>query len=388
MKMYLIILLGLFALEINFASVSAQETYKTDKSLISDKHSYQGTDVYKVKTYEFRSRKKKPKNIILMIGDGMGIAQIHAGMSANKGNLYLENFKHVGFSKTHCSNKYVTDSAAGGTALACGEKTYYGAIGVNQDKQPIENVREFAEEKGKATGVVSTSSVTHATPASFVAHQPNRSMYEEIAADFLKTNIDVFIGGGIKQFEERKDGRNLSQELKAKGYKVLYSMDEIQKVEEGKLAGLVAPEHTEKADQRGAMLEVATRTAINILEEDKDGFFLMVEGSQIDWGGHQNNTEYIVKEMLDFDRSIGAVLKYAAKDKNTLVIVTADHETGGMTINNGSIEEQRIEAGYSVTRHTGVMVPVFAFGPAADQFTGIMDNTEISRRIFNLFRSR
>ena len=366
----------------------AQETYKEDKSLVSNQYSYQATNTYEVKNYSLKTRRKKPENIILMIGDGMGIAQIHAGMTANGGKLFLENFKSIGFSKTYSSDNYVTDSAAGGTALACGEKTYNGAIGVNPDIQPLKNVREQAETIGKATGVVSTSSVTHATPASFVAHQPQRSMYEAIAADYLKTDIDVFIGGGIDQFEKRKDGRNFSDELRAKGYKVYYSLDSIKTVKAGKLAGLLSPAHTGKTDQRGDMLPVSTHTAIDILEEDKDGFFLMVEGSQIDWGGHQNNTEYIVTELLDFDRAIGEALEFAAKDGKTLVIVTADHETGGMTINGGSYDDQRVDAGFTTTHHTGVMVPVFAFGPGADQFTGIMDNTDIAKKIFRFLEKK
>ena len=369
-------------------SLTAQETYKEDKSLVSNQYSYQETERYEVKNYSLKTRRKKPENIILMIGDGMGIAQIHAGMTANGGKLFLENFKSIGFAKTHSSDNYVTDSAAGGTALACGEKTYNHAIGVNPEKQPLKNVREQAEAIGKATGVVSTSSVTHATPASFVAHQPQRSMYETIAADYLKTDIDVFIGGGIDQFEKRKDGRNLSDELRTKGYKVFYSLDSIKTVKAGKLAGLLAPAHTGKTDQRGDLLPVSTRTAIDILEEDKDGFFLMVEGSQIDWGGHQNNTEYIVTEMLDFDRAIGEALDFAAKDGKTLVIVTADHETGGMAIKGGSYEEQRVNAGFTTTSHTGIMVPVFAFGPGAEQFTGIMDNTDIAKKIFGFLEKK
>jgi len=382
-KLFVVVLL-LLNLSVCRLSVHAQETYKENKQLVSKKYSYQATDVYEVKTYTSKNRKRKPENIILMIGDGMGIAQIHAGMIANKGKLYLDNFKCVGFSKTHCANQFVTDSGAGGTALACGKKTCKKAIGVDCDNKPMKNVREYAEEKGKATGLVSTSAVTHATPASFVAHQSHRKMYEAIAADYIKTNIDVFIGGGKSHFEDRKDKRNLSQELKAKDYQVLYSMEEIAKVKDGKLAGLIAPEHIGRSDKRGDMLKVATQTALNILDKDKDGFFLMVEGSQIDWGCHQNNTAYIIKEVLDFDRSIGAVLEFAAKDKNTLVIVTADHETGGMTINEGNIDEQRVDAGFNLRKHSGVMVPVFAFGPSAGQFTGIMDNTEIAKKIFKL----
>lgn len=366
-------------------SVFAQENYKT----ISKKDSvkiYPGGEFYQVKEYHTKFRKKRPKNIIVMIGDGMGISQVFAGMAANGNHLFLENFKHVGFSKTQSASDYVTDSAAGGTALSCGQKTYNGAIGVNTDTIPIENIRERTGKLGKATGVVSTSAITHATPASYVAHQPHREMYEEIAADFLKSNIDVFIGGGYKHFTQREDGQNLADTLKAKGYQVLTDMNEIANVKAGKLAGLTAPEHNGPFNERGNMLPVATQTALNILDNDKDGFFLMVEGSEIDWGGHQNNTRYIVEEMLDFDRAIGAALEFAAKNKNTLIIVTADHETGGLSILDGDMKSGMVKGAFSTGHHSGVVVPVFAYGSGAGQFAGFMENADIAKKIFRFLK--
>ncbi len=379
MKRLLTIVFSFFLL----FNLAAQENYKTLSKEDSVKI-YLGGEVYEVKNYLEKSKVQKPKNVILMIGDGMGVSQIHAGLTANKGNLFLNNFKKAGFSTTSSSNNYITDSAAGGTALSTGVKTYNGAIGVNPDTISVKTILEMAEEKGMATGLASTSSITHATPASFIAHQPSRNMYEEIAGDFLKTDIDVFIGGGYKHFTERKDGRNLADELRQKGYTVLQDLEAISKVKKGKLAGLTAPEHNGRVNERGNLLPVATETAINILKKDKDGFFLMVEGSQIDWAGHQNNTIYIIEEMLDFDKSIGKALKFAAKNKETLLVVTADHETGGMGINGGDIEKGIVKAGYTTGGHTGLMVPVFAFGPGAENFTGIMDNTDIAKKIMKL----
>lgn len=318
----------------------------------------------------------------------MGVSQVFAGMTVNEGELFLENFKHIGFIKTQSSNNYVTDSAAAGTALACGIKTYNGAIGVNTNGRPRRNIREVAEKEGKSTGVVATSSITHATPASFVAHQTNRAMYEAIAADFLETDIDVFIGGGYKHFTDREDNRNLVNALEKKGYNVLRDMDYITKITHGKLAGLISPEHPPRySEARGDMLPKATRTAIEILDDDEDGFFLMVEGSQIDWGGHQNNTVYIVEEMLDFDRAVGVALEFAAGNSETLIIVTADHETGGLGLNGGDISQGTVDGEFTTGGHTGVMVPVFAFGPGAERFTGIMENTDIARRIRRLMRN-
>jgi alkaline phosphatase len=316
----------------------------------------------------------------------MGLAHIYASMTANGGSLFLQNFIHCGFSKTYSSSNYITDSAAGGTALACGIKTYNGAIGVDPEKNPVRNIREMAEEKGFKTGLVSTSAINHATPASFIAHQASRGSYDDIAADFLKSGIDVFIGGGVKFFENRKDGRNLSKELRDKGYQVLYNMEDIKKVRSGKLAGLTAPEHNAPMPERGEMLVPATETAINLLSLSKKGFFLMVEGSQIDFLAHSNQTPGVILETLDFDRAVGAGLAFAAKDTNTLIIVTADHETGGMTLNGGNNKTGDVTANYTSTDHTGICVPVFAFGPGAEQFGGFMDNTEIALKMMNLLK--
>jgi len=363
----------------------AQENYKTISKVDSSKF-YFGTEPYQVKTYDDSNCKKRPKNVILLIGDGMGATQIYAAMTANRGNLFIRNFTNIGFQTTYSIDNYITDSAAGGTALSSGKKTYNGAIGVDTQKKSIPNIREEFEQKGKATGVVSTSAVTHATPASFVAHQSFRESYEAIAADYLKTNIDVFIGGGYTHFTKRADGKDLTTDLKAKGYQVLTTIEDVQKVNEGKLAALLAPEHIAQIDSgRGNMLEVATETALRVLSNDPDGFFLMVEGSQIDWGGHQNDTRYVIQETLDFDKAIGKALEFAAKDRETLIVITADHETGGLAIKGGNITKGNVVGAFSSGDHTAVMVPVFAFGPGAEQFCGFYENIDIPKKIRQLF---
>jgi len=341
-------------------------------------------DIHPVKTFDHKFKATKPKNVILMIGDGMGATQIAAALTANKGQLNLFNCKFSGFCTTHSSEDYITDSAAGATAIACGIKTYNAAIGVDDNKVSVKTILEKALDKNMGTGLVSTSAITHATPASFIAHQPHRNMYEEIAADFLKTDIDVFIGGGYDHFAKRKDGRNLAAELKQKGYTVLQDINQIKTVKSGKLAGLTAPEHNGRVAERKDMLQVATQTALNVLSTKKNGFFLMVEGSQIDWGGHANDITYIIEETLDFDKAIGIALEFAAKDKNTLVVITADHETGGLTLVKGDVEKGTLKAEFSTGKHTGVMVPIFAFGPGAEQFTGLLDNTDIPKKIEKL----
>ncbi len=364
-------------------TVFAQDTYLKAESEDTEK-TYLGSETYNVKIFKQKFKSDKPKNIILLIGDGMGVSQVFAGLTANKGKLFLDNFKHIGFSKTQSADNYITDSAAGGTALSAGIKTYNGAIGVDVNKSAVKTIVEEAEEKGLATGLVSTSAITHATPASFIAHQESRNMYEEIAADFLKTDIDVFIGGGIDHFSKRKDTRNLMTELEQNGYQVETELDKIEKIKKGKLAGLTAGVHNGRMVERGEMLPIATQTAINILSNNENGFFLMIEGSQIDWGGHAGSTIYVVEDMLDFDRVIGQTLKFAAKDGETLVIVTADHETGGMAITGGNIELGAVKAAFPTGGHTAVMVPVFSYGPGASEFTGIMENTDIHAKMKKL----
>lgn len=329
--------------------------------------------------------KKRPKNIILLIGDGMGVAQIYSALTANKGQLNLNYMKHIGFMQTQSADDYITDSAAAGTAIATGVRVNNGAIAIDQDGKVLKSILYISEDNNKATGLVSTSAITHATPASFVANQPDRGMYEDIAGDFLDSGIDLFIGGGKEHFTSREDGRNLLEELSQNNYRVFSSLEEAASVKTGPMAILTAAIHNEVYPERGNLLPDATQKAIEVLQSNKEGFFLMVEGSQIDWGGHANNTTYIVHETLDFDRAVGKALTFAANNKKTLVIVTADHETGGMSIDNGDISKGTLSAKYTTDDHTGIMVPVFAYGPGAEAFIGIYKNTDLFVKMVEAF---
>lgn len=325
---------------------------------------------------------ERPKNIVLLIGDGMGLTQISAALYANNNKHLLEFFPIIGFQKTHASNDLITDSAAGATAIACGKKTYNNAIGIDADSLVCTSILEKAEAAGLATGLIATSSITHATPASFIAHQYSRAFNENIAADFLKVDIDLFIGGGKKYFDRRDiDDRDLIKELKAKGYYVGdYFQRSFQNVKANpakKFAFFTADSKPLSALQGRNYLPLATERAMEFLTERSDkGFFLMAEGSQIDWAGHANQGFEILTEMNDFENTIGKVLHFAAQNKETLVIVTADHETGGLAINPGS-KMKKLKMEFTTNNHTATMVPVFAFGPKADLFSGIYDNTEI-----------
>lgn len=325
---------------------------------------------------------KHPKNVILLIGDGMGLTQVSAALYSNGNKLNLEQFTVIGLHKSYASNDLITDSAAGATAFSAGVKTYNGAIGVNQDGLPVKTILEEAEERGMATGLVATSSITHATPASFIAHVRSRSDMQDIAEDFLKTEVDLFIGGGKKYFDRRdKDDRNLYKELAAKGYKISdYSKEDLQKIAidfDRNFAYFTADAEPLPVSQGRDYLVPAAKLAPIFLKKRSDkGFFLMLEGSQIDWGGHANDSDYIISEAIDFDNAIGAILEFAKENGETLVIVTADHETGGFAINTGS-EMGKIEGAFTTDKHTAALIPVFAFGPGAELFGGIYENTAI-----------
>ena len=331
----------------------------------------------------------RPKNIVLLIGDGMGLTQISAGLYANNNRLNIERFPVIGLHKAYSANDLITDSAAGATAFACGKKTYNGAIGVNTDTLPIPNILEQAELHGMATGLIATSTIVHATPAAFIAHNKLRQNYEDIATDFLKTDIDYFVGGGEQFFNKRKlDSRDLIQELKAKGYTVSdYHQNDLDKIvlnKNMKFGFFTADEDPPTAGQGRDYLPLASDKGVRYLQRRSDvGYFMMIEGSQIDWGGHANNTQYIINEMLDFDQAIGRVLDLAEKDGQTLVIVTADHECGGFSINYGS-KMGKIEGKFTTDGHTGHLVPVFAYGPGAELFSGIYENTAIYDKMVQL----
>ncbi len=331
---------------------------------------------------------KRAKNIVLLIGDGMGLAQISAGLYSNNNKLQIERLPVIGLHKSYAYDDLITDSAAGATAFACGQKTYNGAIAVHpKDTTALPTILEEAETNGLRTGLVATSTIVHATPASFIAHAASRKEYEKIATYFLETDIDFFVGGGKKYFDRRElDDRNLIEELIRKNYLVSdYFQQDLESVTLGpgveKFAYFTADDDPLPARQGRNYLNQAAAMALDHLSQNNDkGFFLMIEGSQIDWGGHANDSDYIITEMLDFDRMIGTVIDWAERDGKTLVIITADHETGGYAINPGSTME-KLETGFTSDYHTGTMIPVFAMGPGQELFAGIYENTAIYHKM-------
>lgn len=333
-----------------------------------------------------KSGSSNAKNIILMIGDGMGLAQVYATFTANKGLINLFHFPVVGLSLTNSADNYVTDSAAGATALSTGKKTknYYVARGT--DNKNLETILEIAKDNGLSTGLVATSQITHATPASFIAHVSNRNSYDSIALFFLSGNADVFIGGGLENFIKRLDNKDLTVDLKKMGYSVCTSIDEVKNCSNKKLAGLIAASAMPKiSDGREDMLTQSTKKAIDLLHQNKKGFFLMVEGSQIDWGNHANDIDYVIKETQDFDKAVGTALDFARKDSNTLVIVLADHESGGLTLTGGNIENGTVDSKFSTLQHTAVPIIVYTYGPGSENYSGVFDNTQIFYKMLSSY---
>lgn len=329
--------------------------------------------------------RRHPHNVILMIGDGMGIGHITAARYHLNRPLHLERMPVVGLVHTTCADDLITDSAAGATAMSTGYKTYSGAIGVDVDTLPRPTLVEMAEAKGLATGIVVTCELTNATPAAFVAHQPRRSMTQEIAADYLLTEVDLIIGGGQFYFEQRYDGVNLLSVWRSQGYMVrqsdVFPLRDLEVPLGTRLVYFTASEAPPRQMRGRDYLPEATRFATDFLDRRPEkGFFLLVEGSQIDWGGHANNGDFIISEMIDFDAAIGEALAFAEADGHTLVIVTSDHETGGFSVLRGS-EPGQLKTGFATASHTANLVPIFAYGPGAEAFGGVMDNTDIHHRI-------
>ena len=326
----------------------------------------------------------KAKNVIYMIGDGMALPQVYAAMLASNEEMTFSQFPYIGVVDTHSASNDITDSAAGGTALASDHKTKNSMVGMNPDTIPVVTVLEALAEQGKETGIVVTSYVTHATPATFYAKVPKRSQYEDIAVQMAENPyLNLIIGGGMKHFNHRKDSIDLvarmENELGWKVYDTLVDIDTTCK----KYAVMAHKSHMPHAAERGDFLPRAVKTALKTLNDAENGFFLMVEGSQIDFACHANDSTWMMDEMMDFDYAVKVALDFAKKDGNTLVVVTADHETGGLTLPDPKGKYTNVTFNYSTSSHTCLPVMVYAYGPGAEQFTGWMQNRDLKCKIMN-----
>jgi len=331
------------------------------------------------------NQNKKPKNIILLIGDGMGLSQVSIAQYYQDTPSNFERFPIIGLIKNSSATHVITDSAAGATAFSCGIKTGNRTIGVDKELNSVETILETVSKKGLATGLVVTSPITGATPASFYAHAKSRYEYEEIASYLPQSDVDFFAGGGLQFFNNRKDGKNIFTELDQHGFKV-DTLSLPKEISEKKHAIILAKNEMPRINERGNYLIDASKLAINKLSKNEKGYFLMIEGSLIDWECHDQEVENLIDEQLDFDKTIGQILDYAIQNKETLVIVTADHETGAFALAMEDNDYGKIKPTLYSDDHTATMVPVFAYGPGSELFSGVYENTAIYHKMLSLFK--
>lgn len=329
-------------------------------------------------------------SIIFMIGDGMGIPQVSTAYYFGEETPNFSRFNHIGLQQTSDKTHRITDSAAGATAFSIGEKTYKRAIGVAEDSLPRETIMERLQKDGYQSGLISPTTITHATPASFYAHVPDRDQHEDIASQLIGSKVDFIAGGGKRYFNKRSDGQDLFKALEDENYH-LDTLELSKPVLDKRNAYILEPEGIpSKIEGRGDFLGDATQLALDYFDQKDAPFFLMVEGSYIDWGGHAENAEMLVAEVLDFDRTLGVALDYIEKNPNTLLVVTADHETGGVSI--GKYYEQgkdgkrrevpdRVAVNFNTDQHSGELIPVFAAGKGAEHFQGIYQNSDIHHKM-------
>ena len=326
------------------------------------------------------------KNVILFIGDGMGMAQIAAARYhylGPKGRLHMERLPVTGLIDTPAADNLVTDSAAAGTAMACGFKTNNGMISITPQGKKVLSILEACRDNGKSTGLVATSRISHATPAVFAAHVKSRSNEAAIAEQIIETRVNVIFGGGRDFFipngakgSARGDDLDLLAIAKKAGYKVISDKVAMDNAESPYILGLFQLASLTTQPPEPSLAEMSAK-AIQLLSKNAEGFFLMVEGSQIDWECHDNEAEEALRQVKLFDEAVKIGLDFALADQRTLVIVTGDHETGGMAITGGAADGSNIRITWASGSHTAVPLPLFAFGPGADRFTGLHDNTEI-----------
>ena len=328
----------------------------------------------------------KVKNVILVIGDGTGLAEWYAGYTGNKSRLNVFNMRSIGLSKTSSADNYVTDSGAGASAMATGKKTNNRYISMSPEGIPEKLITDILREKNIHTGLITTGDATDATPAAFYAHVKDRSQSDSIAEQFVTSNADILIGSGMAYFNQRKDGRNLVQALNKKNYTVISDIKNLDTVTAGKLLLLDSIADKRATEGRGNFLSKSLDFAIKTLNKNKKGFFIMAEGAQVDHGGHDNNLNWLVNEVEDLDMAIGNAMKFADENKETLVLVTADHETGGLSLLSGDNKSGYISGQFTSDDHSGICVPVFAYGPQSREFSGVYENTEIFNKILSVLQ--
>ena len=326
-------------------------------------------------SYKTDGSAKPPKNVILLIGDGTGLAQLYAGYTGNKGSLSIFSMKNIGISKTSSYDNYITDSAPGSTAFSSGVKTNNRFVGVDHTGARLQLLPEIFIKKGILSGIVTSGDITDATPADFYAHRGARDSSVAIYYDLAVSPVFLAMGAGNKYFN------NDIKSALSKNYVVTNSIRDQPSNSKSKWIVIDSMADLSMLKGRGPWLENAFQKAIEVLSKNKAGFFLMTEGAQVDYGGHFNKLPYIVEEVIDFDVVITKALQFADKDGETLVIVTADHETGGLTLLDGDYKNGYVSGQFSTNDHTATPVLVFAYGPGSQLFRGVYENTEVFYKI-------
>jgi alkaline phosphatase len=341
------------------------------------------------------------RNVILFIGDGMGLSHLTAARTnllGRDGRFHLEQMPVTGLVATHSADDLITDSAAAGTALSCGIKTTNGSIGVDANGQSHPTILEAARDAGLSTGLVTTTSLADATPAVFASHVRSRGMKHEIALQMLRSRVNVLFGEGEYFYpktdprSERTDDENPLALAKELGYTIIDNKEDLPNAEANFLLGLFEDLTTDRlkpemqAPAHTPSLAELTDKALALLSCNEKGFFLMVEAEGVDHGSHVNRPDYFIEHIKNFDAAVKVAIDFALQDEHTLVLVTADHETGGLNIIDGSPANGQFEVAWATDRHTGQPVPLFAFGPHAMRFTGLKDNTEIPKIIAELMK--
>jgi alkaline phosphatase len=344
-------------------------------------------------TFKSDESLRKAKNIILLIGDGTSLAQLYAGYTANKGALNLFQIKNIGLSKTSSYDNYITDSAPGSTAISSGIKTNNRFVGVDHTGKAVPLITTIANKRKIKTGIITCGDIADATPADFYAHQSSRDDATAILKDLLTSPVDILMGSGdeslnnvgiLKESDKAKIGEDIVSELRTK-YKLVSSVDSVKENTKDKWIVIEKKAGLSMLDGRGDWLQQAFSKTINILSKNKEGFFMVAEGAQVDYGGHDNNIGYVATEVMDFDKTIGDALRFADKDGETLVIVTADHETGGLTLLDGDYSKGYVSGQFSTNDHTALPVQVFAYGPQSFRFRGVYENTALFKKILDSF---
>ncbi len=339
-----------------------------------------------------------PPKVVLLVGDGMGPGQIAAASWYRYGaasGLAMQELPIRGKISTS-SPSGITDSAASATAMATGAFTWNGRVAIDQDRIHLQTLVELAKEYGMATGLVSNTRIAHATPASFASHVQSRGQYQDIAEQIAALRPDVLMGGGRADFEMRGDERNLSNELEDNGFRVVHTASELERTtpsDSPRLLGLFADYHLSYRVERGddedvPLLKDMTRAALQRLDADPQGFFLVVEGGRIDHAGHENNIDRLIAETLAFDDTVADVVQWAGGRDDVTIVVTADHETGGLNVHSGSVGE-RPQISWRWGSHTNTLVDVFAHGPGTQRFDGqVRDHRWVHSAIAGLIRNQ